>query len=76
MQSAVMVARCDSCGRLFLDTDSNAFETRPRCVSCLIDAMERESETRGDLESIARALRTIASIPASWYRARHQGRVK
>ena len=69
-----MIARCDACGREYLETDARRVaEPRPRCVSCLIDEIETDAETRGQLRAIGDALRAISSAPLSWCRQQTRG---
>ena len=68
-----MIARCDTCGRAYLEIDARRVaEPRPRCVSCLVDNVE--TDTADDMRAVADALRAIAAIPVSWYQRQQKGK--
>ena len=60
-----MIARCDDCGRAYLEIDSRKLaDPEPLCAHCALDGIER-----GEAERLADAgdeLACIASAPASW----------
>jgi hypothetical protein len=63
-----MIARCDTCGRAFLEIDCRRQAPPARCVTCALDEL-----TAGEVDSIAtagEALRVLAAVPASWVHRR------
>jgi hypothetical protein len=68
-----MIARCDACGRSYLEIDARRVaEPRPRCVACLVDDIE--TDTADDIRAAADALRVLVSVPFSWFHGRERGK--
>ena len=65
-----MIARCDTCGRSFLEIDSRRQVLPARCAGCELDSITTGEAVR--IAAAGRALQVLAAVPAAWVTCRRR----